>query len=252
MEQILKHDLLQDYYTVEQAKILQIKWSNIKEKMENEKPYKLKLNKIKLVAGVDISFPKNDDPKWGVACAVLWNYKKNEMIESQFSKGQLNFPYKAGFLGFRESKLIAKSILNLSKKPDVIMCDGHGMIHPRKFGEATHLGVALGIPSFGVAKNPYIGFSTWQSLKRERGENTEVWTINPDEATQDEINLLGEAVCLTSNCKPVFISAGFKLSLDNSIKIALDTTLNHRQPEPLLLADNLSRKEINRIIQEEQ
>ena len=169
---VLEHELLQDNYSIKEAEALQIKW--LKE-AEKEELNLIKIETIKTIAGVDISFPKSDDPKWGMACAVLWDYQNNKMIAHEFIKGNLNFPYTPGFLGFRESKLIAQAILNLPKKPDVIMCDGHGRIHPRRFGEAVHLGLALDIPSFGIAKNPFFGYSDWSTIPRRRGEKTPVW-----------------------------------------------------------------------------
>lgn len=243
-EMVLEHELLQDHYTIEQAETLQIKWLKEAEKEENNF---INIENIKFIAGVDISFPKSDDPKWGLACAVLWDYQTNKMIIHEFVKGNLNFPYTPGFLGFRESKLIAQAILNLPKKPDVIMCDGHGRIHPRRFGEAVHLGLALNIPSFGVAKNPFIGYSDWTLLSRTKGEKTPVWITKVEKESQSDREMLGSAICVTDDCKPVFISIGYRISLDLALKLALDTSINHRQPEPIFYADNLSREELKKI-----
>ena len=248
-DEILEHELLQDYYTTEQAKVLQLKWSNIKNKLEKEKKQGISLKKIKYIAGVDISFTKEKNPKWGIACAVLWDYKKNILIEHKFAEGRLNFPYQAGFLGFRENRLIAKAILELQTKPDIIMCDGHGIIHPRNFGEAVHLGIALDIPSFGVAKNPFIGYTNFSELIRKKGEKTPVWSEKPDKKSKISPKIIGNTLCVTDNCKPVFISEGYLISLDNAIKIALDTSIDHRQPEPVFLADHLSREKIKNFIQ---
>ena len=238
---VLEHELLQDHYTIEEAEALQIKWVR---EVEKEEFNYINIENIKTIVGVDISFPKTHNPKWGLACAVLWDYQKNKMITNEIIKGNLNFPYTPGFLGFRESKIIAQTILNLPDKPDVIMCDGHGRIHPRRFGEAVHLGLALNIPSFGVAKNPFIGSSDWNLLSRMRGEKTPVWINKVENDHQGEREILGTAICLVSNFKPVFISTGYRMSLEIALKLALDTSKSHRQPEPLFYADKLSREEL--------
>jgi deoxyribonuclease V len=242
---VLEHELLQDHYTIEQAEALQITW--LKE-AEKEKLETINIANIKFIAGVDISFPKSNDPKWGIACAVLWDYQTNKIITHEFVKGVLNFSYTPGFLGFRENKLIAQAILNLPKKPDVIMCDGHGNIHPRRFGEAMHLGLALKIPSFGVAKNPFIGNSDWKLLSRTKGEKTPVWISKVENEPQSDREILGTAICVTDNFKPVFVSIGYRMSLEIALKLALDTSINHRQPEPIFHADNLSRKELKKLV----
>ena len=122
------------------------------------------------------------------------------------------------------------------------MCDGHGKIHPRRFGEAVHLGFALSIPTVGVAKNPFVGYSNWNEIKRFKGNKTPVWAKEPGFATDKLSNeLLGYAVCLKNNSKPIFISKGYKINLDMAVAICLATTKDHRQPEPLFLADHLSR-----------
>lgn len=239
----LEHELLQDHYTIEEAEALQIKW--VKEAKKEELNC-INIENIKTIAGVDISFPKNNRHEWGLACAVLWDYEKNKMVTHEIVEGNLNFPYTPGFLGFRESKLMARAILNLPKKPDVIMCDGHGIIHPRRFGEAVQLGLALDIPSFGVAKNPFIGTSDWPSIVRKKGKKTPVWIEKVKNESQYNRDMLGTAICLTDNCKPVFISIGYRIALEIAIKLALDTSINHRQPEPVYYADSLSREELEK------
>jgi len=170
------------------------------------------------------------------------------MEHHSFSKSAIKFPYISGFLGFRECSILVKAIEILPEIPDVIMCDGHGIIHPRRFGEAVQLGFALNIPSFGVAKNPFIGYSEWKSLERKLGKKTPIWAFNPKKTNTHSPELLGYAVCLNNAMKPIFISSGYNINLEVAIKIALKTTKKHQQPEPLYLADRLSRKEISRFI----
>ena len=159
---------------------------------------------------------------------------QEEQIPRVFYKDQVKFPYIPGYLGFREVPLMVKSLQKLTLEPDIIMCDGHGIIHPRRFGEATHLGFSLNIPTFGVAKNPFVGDSNWQTIERKKGKRVPILENN---------ELLGYAICLNDDLKPVFVSIGYKIDIDLSVKMALFLTKNHRQPEPLYLADKLSRKE---------
>ncbi len=201
---------------------------------------------INTVAGVDVSYYKKEKYEYGIACAVLWDLDKDKIENYYISRDRINFPYKAGFLGFRECKILSKVLLKLPKRPDLLMCDGHGKIHPRRFGEAVHLGLALNIPSMGIAKNPFIGYSEWKKLENNKGNKSPVWAKNPKEINQNSLNeILGYAICLSDDLKPVFISEGNKISIEDALKICLETTKKHRQPEPLFLADSISRKELD-------
>jgi len=238
-------ELLNDCYTQEEAKYLQIKY---RKKIEKETIKKLELkdiNKIKYIVGVDISYFTKNEKELGIACATLWDIKENELVESKYAKDKVNFPYISGFLGFRECKLSANAILKFPKKYDIVITDGHGIIHPRRFGEAVHLGIALDIPTIGIAKNPFIGYSKWQSLQREKGNKTPVWNDNPNLLNSSEKELLGYAICLRDHSKPVFVSEGYKVDIALAIELVLKLTKEHRLPEPLFLADKFSRRKIN-------
>ncbi len=246
-EEVLNHPLLQDYYSINQAEVLQLKWSLKREEIEKKAGMSWNIKDTRWIASVDISYPKIKDPTWGLACAVLWDYKTNKMLAHKMMKGDLKFPYLPGLLGFRETKLMAMTLLKLPEEPDVIMCDGHGLAHPLKFGEAVHLGIALNIPSFGVAKNPFYGISKWKELRRIKGIKTPIWPVEQEgNVNNDKTRILGHATCLANDRKPVFISQGFMLSLDDALRISLNTTLENRQPEPLFLADHLSREKLKK------
>ncbi|MBN1801539.1 MAG: endonuclease V [Candidatus Lokiarchaeota archaeon] len=242
----LNHELLRNDYTLEKAAFLQEKWRTKLDEEEKGEGYFLKSEDVRLVAGVDISFPKELEPTWGVACAVLWDYEEGKMLTSEIVRGNLPFPYTPGYLGFRENQLVARSVLKLTRRPDIVMCDGNGEIHPKRFGEATHLGVALELPTFGVAKTPFIGRSEWKSIARKKGNKTPVILMGESEQEPPKL-ILGEAICLTNNCKPVFLSGGYRVSLELALEIALNCSKDHRQPEPLILADNISRKVIHKF-----
>jgi len=237
----MQHELLQTSISLKEAEAIQEKYSH---KLITLKPDVIKYHRIKRVAGVDVSYYIEGNEEWGIACAVLWNLQSNIMEHHSFNRGVIEFPYEPGFLGFRECNLLAKAIEILPKTPDIIMCDGHGIIHPKRFGEAVQLGLSLNIPTFGVAKNPFIGYSDWKKLKRKKSNRTPVWALKPQKLMEITPELLGCAVCLNDDMKPLFISVGYMITLDVAVKIAVRATVNHRQPEPLFLADYLSRKKI--------
>ena len=240
----MTYELLRTNISLEEAVKIQKKYSRILKESDQRITKITDIEQIKWIAGVDISYFKDRNEEWGVSCAVLWNLAKKKMENHCLAEDIIKFPYKPGFLGFRECNLLAQAINKLPETPDIIMCDGHGIIHPKRFGEAVQLGLALDVPTFGVAKNPFIGYSEWKTLKREKGKKVPVWAYDPKKATDSPQELIGNAVCLNDSMKPIFISVGYKTILDLAIKVALKTTKKHRQPEPLYLADYLSRQKI--------
>ena len=237
-------ELLRDDYSLEQAEAIQIKYQNLIKKISEDK-YITSIELIETSVGVDISYFKIKNYDYGIACAVVWSLKENSIENHFFAKNLIKFPYKPGFLGFRECKLLAKVISKLPNWPELIICDGHGKIHPRRFGEAVHLGVALDIPSIGVAKKPYFGYLDWDKIEKVKGNKSPIWAKDPKNINEKSSNeLLGYAVCLKDGSKPVYISEGYKIRLDIALKVCVGSTKKHRQPEPLYLADFLSRKKV--------
>lgn len=244
----VKYELTQDNISLKEAEELQEKYRMYVEKNCEEPSKLLTLSSIKKVVGVDISYFNINNEECGVSSAVLWDILNNKMEYHSFAKDIVKFPYKPGFLGFRECKLLTQAIYKLKMKPDLVICDGHGVIHPKKFGEAVQLGLAINIPSIGVAKNPFVGYSKWGTTKRKKGNKTPIWKYNPKLKNKSKQELLGYKICLKDNTKPVFLSVGYKTTLDLAIQVALKTTLNHRQPEPLYLADQLSKVKVKEIL----
>ncbi len=238
------HELLQTNLSLDEAERLQEKYHREIKNHNNNIIKSIDIKKINWIVGVDVSYYNDNLKEWGIAVAVLWNLHSRKMECHSVAKEIVIFPYKPGFLGFRECNLMVKAINNLPKTPNIIMCDGHGRIHPKRFGEAVHLGVVLNIPTIGVAKNPFIGFSEWKTLERKQGNKTPIWAINPKNSMRVNNEHLGYALCLNHGMKPIFVSVGYKITLDIAVEIVLRTTINHKQPEPLFLADYLSRNEI--------
>ncbi|UYP47530.1 Endonuclease V [Candidatus Lokiarchaeum ossiferum] len=244
---ILKHDLMRTDLTEKEALSLQNKWRIFYQNANQKKLQIEDLDALRYVAGVDISFPPDKHPTWGIACVTLWDLQEGKLIEATFHQENLLFPYIPGFLGFRECLPIAQAILKLHRKPQIIICDGHGLIHPLQFGEAIQLGVVFDIPTFGAAKTPFVGTSSWKELTRQRGEKTPVYE-NELDPNREENKILGYAICAANERKPIFISEGYRVDIELAIRLTLKSTSDHRQPDPVFQADQLSREKIRTIL----
>jgi len=166
------------------------------------------------VAGVDLAYIGD----YAIGVAVLMDFDGLHIIETAVSAHKINIPYIPTLLAFREIPAMAKAIKRLRTRPDVILVDAHGKIHPRRFGAASHLGVILGIPTIGVAKSPLYG-SIYDGGKIVDGDD-----------------LLG--VKLNKN---VYVSVGHMISLDTAVKIVEKMRL-YRLPEPLRRAHKAAEK----------
>ncbi len=228
----LNIELLKQVRNTKEAKKIQDKYSKIIKSFKLNSKDLPSWDSINYITAIDISYFYRENVEHGVACAVLWDFKLNKIAQYSLLHGKMEIPYSPGYLGFREVPLMIKTMQKIKIKPDIIVCDGHGINHPRRFGEATHIGYALNIPSIGIAKNPFIGKSNWKSLKKRKGEKAPIL---------DDGNLLGYAICLADNQKPVFISIGYRIEIELALKIALYLSKEHKQPDPLYLADRISR-----------
>ena len=166
------------------------------------------------VAGVDLAYYG----EYAIGVAVLMDFDGLHVIETAVSAHKVNIPYIPTLLAFREIPAMAKAIKRLRTRPDVVLVDAHGKIHPRRFGAASHLGVILGIPTIGVAKSPLFG-------KEYNGGKI-----------VDGSDILG--VKLNKN---VFVSVGHMVSLDTAVKIVEKLRL-YRLPEPLRRAHKLAER----------
>jgi deoxyribonuclease V len=206
--------------TVTEAKIIQ-------ENLRNQVLAEDDFNSIKYVAGVDVGF-KDNYTITKAAVAVL-SFPDLTLQESTFALMPTTFPYIPGFLSFREIPGILQALAKLTLTPDLIMCDGQGLAHPRRFGLACHLGVLLNLPTIGVAKSLLVG--KHDELPPNKGN----WTPLID---KDEI--IGAVVRSRSNVKPLYVSIGHRISLETAIDYVLKSTSKYRLPETIRLADYLA------------
>jgi deoxyribonuclease V len=184
-----------------------------------------------LVAGVDVAY--DDEHDVVAAAAVLLDLTTLEVVEESTAVGPVDFPYLPGLLAFREIPAVVDALAGLSRRPDLVVCDGYGLAHPRRLGLASHLGVLTGLTTLGVAKTPFT-FSN-QPPAPERGS----WTPLVDETTGEEV---GRAVRTRAGVKPVFVSVGHRIGLPQAVDCVLALTPRYRLPETTRHADSLCRR----------
>jgi deoxyribonuclease V len=175
------------------------------------------------VAGVDISGAAPDNT--ALAAIVVLSHPDNKIIEIARTREKLMFPYISGFLSFREIPLLLSAFQTLIHVPDVIIVDGQGIAHPRRFGLASHLGVLLDVPTIGCAKSRLCGYH--ETPENAVGAYTEL--IDNDE-------VIGAVVKTKVNVKPVYVSIGHKVDLQSAINCVLQCCSSYRLPEPTRLA----------------
>jgi deoxyribonuclease V len=193
-------------------------------KVEN----KDRFSKINAIAGVDVAYDKNSDRL--VAAAVVLDAVSLAVIEQVTVAGLLQFPYIPGLFSFRELPAIAEALQKLKCTPDLIVCDGQGVAHPRRFGLACHVGILFDVPTIGCGKTRLIGSHDMVGLTRGSFtplvDNNEV--VGCALRTQDRIN-------------PLYVSTGHRIALSTAIQWILHLCVNYRQPESTRFADQLVR-----------
>ncbi|QES47328.1 endonuclease V [Streptomyces venezuelae] len=183
-----------------------------------------------LVAGVDVAY--DDERDLVAAAAVVIDGATLRVVEEATAVGQVSFPYVPGLLAFRELPTVLAALDALTATPDLVVCDGYGLAHPRRFGLACHLGVVTGLPAMGVAKNPFT--FTHEEPGTRRGDFA---ALRADDGTE-----VGRAVRTQDGIKPVYVSVGHRVTLDNACAHALALSPRYRIPETTRLADSLCRK----------
>lgn len=182
---------------------------------------------IKTVAGIDLGYDAKADKSRAVV--VVLKFPELELIESAEAILPIQFPYVPGLLSFRETPVAIKALEKLENAPDLILCDGQGIAHPRRFGIACHIGLITNIPSIGVAKSLLVG--KYGSLGETRGSRA------PLVHRGEEI---GAVLRTKDNVQPVYVSVGHKISLDTAIDYVLQCTPRYRLPETTRLADRMA------------
>ena len=181
----------------------------------------------RMIAGVDVSFSQDD---MAVAAAVSIDRKTMEIKETVTREVELTFPYIPGFLGFRESGAMISVLNDLEKDFNVIMVNGHGILHPRGFGLASHVGVMMDVPTLGLAKRLIVGSH-----------------IEGDTSSAQPIIFRNEPVGAFIN--GYYVSIGHKISLKTALKIVKETSI-YKTPEPVRQAHIHATKTFKNILSE--
>ncbi len=182
---------------------------------------------IQYVAGVDMGFAA-DGTISRAAVAVL-SFPDLQVLETSVAYRPTSFPYIPGFLSFREIPAVLDALEKVQTIPDIILCDGQGIAHPRRFGIASHLGVILDKTTIGVAKSLFIG--KHQELAETRGS----WQplIHQGET-------IGAVLRTRVGVKPIYVSSGHRISLSTAIDYVLSCTPKYRLPETTRIADKIA------------
>lgn len=195
----------------------------IQRKLASQVSRKSEVVNLRYVAGVDISAP--DSTGIARAAAVVLSYPALETVEVQIAEDKLNFPYIPGLLSFREAPLVLAACQKLSTNLDLILVDGQGIAHPRRFGLASHLGLLLDTPAVGCAKSRLCG--RHEPLTTEAGAYAELI---------DNGEVIGAALRTKAGVNPVYISIGHKIDLPTAIYWVMECCRGYRLPEPSRLA----------------
>ncbi|GBD12267.1 Endonuclease V [bacterium HR24] len=186
---------------------------------------------VRYVAGADLAF-LGSSRVGGTARAavVLLSCPELEPVAQVVEEAPVTFPYIPGLLAFREAPALARAFARLEPPPDLVLVDGHGLSHPRRFGIACHLGLLLEVPTIGCAKSRLVG--QHGPVPEEAGAWTEL---------HDGGEVIGLVVRTKAGAQPVYVSPGHLIGLEEAARWTLALCRGHRLPEPTRLADLLSK-----------
>ncbi|MBM3288465.1 MAG: endonuclease V [Candidatus Eisenbacteria bacterium] len=182
--------------------------------------------RLRHVAGCDAASLGGDL----IAAAVVYDLEAREIVEVASARGPAPFLYVPGLLSFREVPVLLAALSGLRTTPQAILCDGQGRAHPRGFGLACHLGLLLETPSVGVAKSRLIGDASEPAARR--GSST---------ALLDRGETVGRVLRTRDGVRPLYVSVGHRITLEDSVRLVLRTGMGYRLPEPTRQADRLVR-----------
>lgn len=163
------------------------------------------------------------------AVAVL-TFPDLKWVDGAIAEGPISFPYLPGLLSFREMPILLAAIDRLAALPDLFLCDGHGLAHPRGFGVACHLGVWLERPAIGCAKSRLCGQHA--DPGPERGATAPLLS---------DQQVIGMVVRTRRNVKPVYVSVGHLIDLEGAVQVTVDCAPRYRLPEPLRVAHTMAK-----------
>jgi deoxyribonuclease V len=179
---------------------------------------------IHFVAGADICL--DGEKKKGFAGVIVYKFPELEEVERQWAERSLSFPYIPGLLAFREAPILLEAFAKIRTEPDVVVFDGQGIAHPRRFGIASHMGVIIDKPTVGCAKSLLTGTYS------EPGERAGDWSH-----LMDGEEVIGIVLRSRDRVNPIFVSVGHKIDLDGCRRVILQCCDGVRIPKPTREAD---------------
>lgn len=193
-----------------------------------------RLGRVRHVAGTDVGF--EDGGRVTRAAVAVLTFPALELADWAVIRQPTRFPYVPGLLSFREIPALLTALARLRVRPDLVLCDGQGLAHPRRCGLASHLGLATGWPTIGVAKSRLIG--TYREPPQRRG----AWT-----PLRDRGEIIGAVLRSRARIKPIFVSVGHRISLETAVSCTMACVTRYRLPETTRWAHHLaSGPEIDR------
>ncbi|MCX7703777.1 MAG: deoxyribonuclease V [Planctomycetota bacterium] len=186
---------------------------------------------INRIAACDVAFPQNR------ACAAvcLFSYPQLKLLEQKVVVEEVRFPYVPGLLSFRETPPLLTAFAQLKEEPDLLVVDGQGVAHPRRFGIASHIGVILEKPTIGCAKSILFGKPT-SELGQKKGSKVNLVT--------EEGEVIGMLLRSKDGVEPLVISVGHRISLESAVKFVETLCGRYRIPDVQRIADSLSKGNI--------
>jgi deoxyribonuclease V len=190
---------------------------------------------ITLVAGIDVGFEQGG--RLTRAAVAVLRLADLEPVDQAIARRPTAFPYVPGLLSFREIPAVLDALATLRTMPQMLVCDGQGLAHPRRFGLASHLGWILDTPCIGVAKSRLTG--SFVPPAQARGATTPL--LDGDET-------IGVVLRSRAGVSPVFVSTGHRVGLDSAVTLAMACTRRYRLPETTRHAHRLASHPLARDV----
>ena len=181
---------------------------------------------VRLVAGVDVSYSKGSDRFYGGI--VVLRLPDLETVDEAHHAAVMRFPYVPGLLSFRELPVLEPAFAALRTTPDAVICDAHGVAHPRGLGLASHLGLLLDRPTIGCAKSRLVG---------EHGAPGPA--VGEHAPLRIDDRVVGSVLRTRRGVRPVFVSPGHRVGLAPARRLVLRCLDGVRLPEPTRRAHHL-------------
>ncbi len=229
-----KSDVEYSYYEIEQSGIS--KWNvspadaiNIQKNLASQVKICPLPHRTQWVVAADVSFSKNSDKLF--AAVVLCHLPDLTVHERLAASARITFPYIPGLLSFRETPLIIELCQRLKQKPEIILCDGQGIAHTRRFGLACHIGLILNLPSIGCAKTKLVG--EHKEVGPRKGQYQSLYYRK---------ERVGVALRTRTGVKPIYVSPGHLADIPSSVRLVLRCCNSYRIPEPIRQAHLLANR----------